>query len=211
MSYINAEQTRYERYVFYFQPQAFEELQAPALMRFGDYAGGYAYILTSKRKAQLLSLLTQLDEALARGDEASAALSRGLVLQLLYLFGEPDGHAAGPTLQLPARAREVQEYLDEHFREIRSVTEVADHFFYSREYLCRMFRAGMNTTVSEYLLKRRVSCAQQMMTTDLTLTEICFRSGFGSVSAFIRAFEQIMGMSPSRYRQTLNKAKGDHS
>ena len=59
----------------------------------------------------------------------------------------------------------------------------------------------LNTTVADYVLKRRISYSQQLMETDLSLADICFHSGFGSVSSFIRSFKSIMGMSPSKYRR----------
>lgn len=203
MSMINNSATHYTRYVFYFFANAFDAVDAGALLHFihQPEISQYYFSLSPKAMEELLMLLGQLDQAYARGTKEDQALALAYTLQVFYLLNKPADRSPRSDSYLPASVMEIQRYLDEHFLEISSVSDVAAHFFYSREYVSRLFKKYLNTTVADYVIKRRISYSQQLMETDLSLADICFHSGFGSVSSFIRSFKSIMGMSPSKYRR----------
>ena len=81
-----------------------------------------------------------------------------------------------------------------------AVAEVAEHFFYSGEYVSRLFKKYLNTTVANYVLQRRIVYSQRLIETDMPLLDVCYQAGFGSTSSFIRAFQSVTGMTPSKYR-----------
>ena len=83
---------------------------------------------------------------------------------------------------------------------VSTVAEVAEHFFYSREYVSRLFKKYLNTTVANYVLQRRIVYSQRLIETDMPLLDVCYQAGFGSTSSFIRAFQSVTGMTPSKYR-----------
>ena len=105
---------------------------------------------------------------------------------------------------LPPVINDAQRYLDAHFTESISIAEVASRFFYTREHLSRLFRRYLNITITEYLAYRRISYSCQLMKSDATLADICYQSGFNSLSTFIRTFKQVTGVTPSVYRKNLN-------
>ena len=105
---------------------------------------------------------------------------------------------------LPPVINDAQRYLDAHFTESISIAEVASRFFYTREHLSRLFRRYLNITITEYLAYRRISYSCQLMKSDATLADICYQSGFKSLSTFIRTFKQVTGVTPSVYRKNLN-------
>ena len=203
MSMINADSTRYVRYVFYFYPDAFDAFGGQALLDSArpDREDQFYFTLNAKRMEELLTLLGQLDAALSHGAPKEQALALAYTMQVFYLLSKPSSVLSASDPYLPQSVIEVQHYLDDHFTEISSVSDVAAHFFYSREYVSRLFKRYLNTTVADYVLNRRVSYCQKLMETDMPLIDICFRAGFGSVSAFIRAFQRITGLSPSKYRK----------
>lgn len=208
VSLIDSDETRYARYVFYFFPNAFDSLDGSPLLDFLSHPkqNQYFFSLTPKAMEELLQLLGQLDQAFERGTSADQALALAYTLQIFYLFNKPADRDERTDSYLPAHVTEIQHYLDEHFLEISSVSDVAAHFFYTREYISRLFKKYLNTTVADYVRKRRISYSQQLMESDLSLTDICFQSGFGSVSSFIRTFERVMGTSPKRYRHMQQDA-----
>ena len=105
---------------------------------------------------------------------------------------------------LPPVINDAQRYLDAHFTESISIAEIASRFFYTREHLSRLFRRYLNITITEYLAYRRISYSCQLMKSDATLADICYQSGFNSLSTFIRTFKQVTGVTPSVYRKNLN-------
>jgi YesN/AraC family two-component response regulator len=40
-----------------------------------------------------------------------------------------------------------------------------------------------------------------LISSDLSISEICFESGFGNISWFNRQFKKIRGISPKKYRE----------
>ena len=203
MSMINADSTHYVRHVFYFYPDAFDAFAGGALLEGlqNSQEDQFYFSLNGKRREELTSLLALLDGALQSGAPKENALALAYTLQIFYLLNKPSSVLSASDPYLPQNVIDIQHYLDEHFTEISSVADVAAHFFYSREYVSRLFKRYLNTTVAEYVLNRRVSYAQKLMTSDLSLIDICFHAGFGSLSSFIRAFQRITGVSPSKYRR----------
>ena len=204
MSMINAETTRYKRHVFYLYPDAFDALGCSALTDFLKKNEG-RYLLTTlgqKDRQELFLLLDKLDEALKNPDNhLDRALGLGYIIQIFYLFNKECFKERESKQYLPENILEIQHYLDEHFREITSVAEVAAHFFYSREYVSRLFKQYFNTTVADYIKMRRVAYSQTLITRGFPLSEVCFQAGFGNLTTFIRAFHSIVGMAPSQYRK----------
>ena len=205
MSVLDADETRYDRHVFYLYPAAFDSVDGGALTSFlTDAAGGG--MRTSPGGPELLRLLPQLDEALARNGARERAMATGLLMEIFYHLGSGSYGPGGRFDRLPDNVRAIQDYLDENFARIQSVSDVANHFYYSREYLSRLFRRHFNITVADYLMKRRVACSQSLIQQGASLCDACFQSGFRDLSTFIRAFKAIAGMTPSAYRK---QAKGE--
>ena len=202
-SRINADKTQYTRHVFYLYPAAFDAFGGSALLDFLQAENGRPFIATLSGNTldQTLLLTEQLHTALSSDAPDDKALSRALIICLFHIFNRQAGRNTRTDTLFPQNVVEIQKYLDEHFTEISGVSEVAAHFFYSREYVSRLFKRYFNTTVADYVLKRRISHSQMLILSGLPLIDACFQSGFGSVSTFIRAFRSITGMTPSDYRK----------
>ncbi|MBE5771356.1 MAG: helix-turn-helix domain-containing protein [Clostridiales bacterium] len=212
MSMIDEETTRYTRHVFYLYPNAFDAHDCAALADFLRNQPPHQYLITLPPEAQqeLFSLLPRLDQALAQEDSPlDRALALGYILQIFYLLNKKSRADAPADSLLPPNVVEIQRYLDTHFAEITSVAQVAEHFYYSREYLSRLFKQYFHTSVGDYLLKRRVACSQSLIAQGTPLLDACFLSGFTNASTFIRSFRTITGMTPSQYRAMLQEKRKD--
>ena len=96
---------------------------------------------------------------------------------------------------------EHRERIDQNFSKISSVSQVAEHFFYSREYVSRLFKKHFDTTISDYISKRRIAESQLLIVKGIPLIDVAYQVGFGSLSTFIRAFRTVTDMTPSEYRK----------
>lgn len=92
-------------------------------------------------------------------------------------------------------------YINQHYQEQLSLENVADVSGFSRFHFTRIFKQCMNMTFYEYLNQKRISKAEELLsTTGQSVTEIAMNSGFSSISAFNRTFKSMKGCSPSVYR-----------
>lgn len=72
------------------------------------------------------------------------------------------------------------------------------------KYAMNLFRKSTGMTLIGYLTLLRLSRAQAMlMNGKESILQVAMDSGFGSVSAFNKAFRQIAGMPPSDFRRDI--------
>ena len=79
--------------------------------------------------------------------------------------------------------------------------DIARRFAISVSYLSHEFTSYAGRSVYEYILYRRVQLAKENLLTDMSLSEVADRSGFGDYSGFLRSFRRMTGMAPNAYRK----------
>ncbi|MGI5878599.1 MAG: AraC family transcriptional regulator [Christensenellales bacterium] len=101
-------------------------------------------------------------------------------------------------------------YIDQHLREGVALRDLEEEFFLSRHYICRLFRQHTGLTVSQYVNRKKVILAQQLLIDpSATVTDACYGSGFAHIQYFSKVFKKITGMTPSAYRKVA--ASGERS
>lgn len=88
----------------------------------------------------------------------------------------------------------------------RSWEEILSSFFYSREHICRVFKAKTGKTPTEYLNEQRMILAIDRLTyTQDTVLSVCMSLGFSSVAYFNALFKKKYGMSPGEFRKKVRR------
>jgi transcriptional regulator GlxA family with amidase domain len=97
------------------------------------------------------------------------------------------------------RARDA---MDRTFAEPLCIPRLANIAEVSEAHFIRTFRATFGETPHRYLQRRRVERAMFLLrSTDRPITDICFDVGFSSLGTFSRTFHDIVGESPTTFRQ----------
>jgi AraC-like DNA-binding protein len=207
MSKLKGERTHYKRHVFYLYPNAFDTVSpslAEILIRTNE--GAHFSLASREREEELLSLSEKLACALKqRGDDLARALAFGYIIEIFCLLNRKDIRHSGESERLPENILALQQYLDAHYTEINSVSEVAEHFFYSREYVSRLFKKYYDTTILDYIHKLRISKSRSLIAEGMPIIDVCYAVGFSSLSTFIRAFRTATDMTPSEYRKIVRE------
>ena len=115
-------------------------------------------------------------------------------------------------IQLPPQsdcwATKVINYINEHFYESLSLTEIAQALFVSRNYVNSCFKAETGMTVHQYIIHRRVEKAKKVLhAQDTTPKEAFIASGFGDYSHFVKAFKKEVGVTPLQYKKNEDKSR----
>ena len=83
-----------------------------------------------------------------------------------------------------------------------SVDAIATSTNYTHEYVSRKFKYYMGKSLKQYVNQARLAQAALLLaTSDFSIEEIAFKSGFPSCSNFINAFKKEYGITPGKYRQ----------
>ena len=116
-----------------------------------------------------------------------------------------------PTPHLQRRIREVQAFLADNLDRDVDLQAIAHEASLSPYYFTRQFTAFVGVPPYRYLIGLRIERAQELLReTEYTVTQICHRVGFNSLSHFTTTFRQHTGMSPSAYRRRRDWEQDAH-
>lgn len=93
----------------------------------------------------------------------------------------------------------ILDYIRDNLSEPLSLDQIAGHFYISKHYLCRIFKAATGFSVMEYIIYSRVLRARQLLQEGVSVQQAGERSGFSDNSHFIRTFGHLTGVTPGRY------------
>ncbi len=79
----------------------------------------------------------------------------------------------------------------------------------SAGHLSRRFKAAFGESPYSYLMTRRVERAMALLRRGESVTDACFAVGFGSLGTFSTRFSELVGMSPTAYRERVRDAPQD--
>ena len=110
------------------------------------------------------------------------------------------------TSEPPAITR-ARQFIAEHQTEELSLGRVAQAANMSSYYFCKMFKKSTGLNFTDYLSRVRVEKAKRLLLNpNARVSEVAFDIGFTSITNFNRTFKQLVGQSPSDYREALPKA-----
>lgn len=106
------------------------------------------------------------------------------------------------TVAGETRLSRIINYISEHFTSEISLDELATVSAMTISSLCRFFKNRTNKTISQFVNEFRVGKACQMIISgNLSISEICFQSGFNSLTTFNRVFKQMKKVTPREYKE----------
>ena len=107
--------------------------------------------------------------------------------------------------------RRARDYMDRHFDEPLDLDQLASVAGLSKYHLVRSFEATYDETPIRYLTRRRIERSQDLLRhANLTVTEICMIVGFSSVGSFSARFKDVVGETPTAYRDRWAATGGPH-
>lgn len=106
-----------------------------------------------------------------------------------------------------ARLRRVRDRIDREYAKPLNVEELARGVHMSAGHLSREFKAAFGESPYSYLMTRRIERAMALLRRgDLGVTDVCFTVGCASLGTFSTRFSELVGLSPSAYRQQCAEA-----
>lgn len=189
----------YERYVLIAPPESLKAAPAELLSVFRSRPDDFEHVLSlanSPANVEPLFQSAAREAQLNDGFSQSCAESYvRLILVELYRFA-PTAFPAGRH-RIPPALIEIQRYLDEHFTENLSISEVSAQFYVSPTTLRRLFREFVGCSPKQYILLSRLSLARALLESEgLSIAAVAEKCGFADASHFIRCFKARYGATP---------------
>lgn len=147
----------------------------------------FGYILKPVDKRTLEKELGKAIESLSAGANSAAATAVD---------------AAASSGQTDNFAEKIQKYISANLNSDNLTrNSVAAYMHMNPDYLSNLFHTKFGRTMSSYITDMRIDKAKELLIhTDLSLNEICERTGFASCSYFHKQFKKITGSTPQQFR-----------
>lgn len=102
------------------------------------------------------------------------------------------------------RLSKILNYIQLNYQNELSVDALAHKFGMNTTAFCRYFKENTSKPMVQYINEMRVGYAcKLLMDKMMSVSQICFESGFNNIANFNRIFKRINGCSPSEYRKKI--------
>lgn len=100
-------------------------------------------------------------------------------------------------------SRNMLSYIQTRYTSSISMSEMSQHFGYSRSYLSKVFKENFNCNFLDYVNTLRCRKAAHLLTEkEASILEISMNSGFDCVRTFYRVFKSQYHMTPTQYAKS---------
>lgn len=97
---------------------------------------------------------------------------------------------------------QVIDYIREHYTEDINRNTLSERFHFSPEYIGKMFRKDIGTSLNDYINSLRVEKAKHLLeNTNTKVIDIALEVGFDTLPYFSSVFKKYTGVSPAEFRK----------
>ena len=198
---------RYDRYTVHFDPAYLShEHRALLLSRLPDKSGS-SCCLYNMGDSGVLDMLRQFDDL----DNSPPALHKPLIPIFLHaliariLIKMPhtkEENGERNQSQAPLKSA-LLDYIDDHFTEPITLDMLSSRFYVSKSQLNQTFRQMTGTTIIDYIIRKRIAYAQQLLLNGVSALQASTTAGFGDYTSFYRAYKKHFGCAPNHDKREV--------
>ena len=111
------------------------------------------------------------------------------------------------TNDIYERIAAAKVYIDENFQEPINLETISQQAFLSRFHFHRIFTHVYRYTPHQYMTRKRLDKARDLLASNKPVTEVCNEVGFESIGSFSMLFKKEVGFAPQYYRNMAFKKK----
>ena len=148
------------------------------------------------------SLMPYFDE----NESIDAELIKLKMVELLYGIAQIDQQLLLPLIQFKQQVhRDISQVLEANYMNPVSISDLAYLSHRSLSSFKRDFQTMYNIPPSQWLKKRRLKKAKELLiNTEMSVTDICYTTGFENLSHFSKVYRSYYNHSPSSQRSNLS-------
>ncbi len=103
---------------------------------------------------------------------------------------------------IDARVQNIKNFIKENIESDISISHLAKHFNYNEKYLGRIFKEKTGISIKQYINNQRILLAKRLLEKGDLVINAATSVGFNNVTYFNYLFKQIVGQTPTEYRDT---------
>ena len=101
------------------------------------------------------------------------------------------------------RMNQILEYIDEHYMENITLSEVADRFSFHPSYFSTLFKSISGKSFTDYISEKRMNKAKELLKNPSNkIRDISENLGFSSPGYFAKTFKRFFGVTPEDFRKS---------
>lgn len=104
------------------------------------------------------------------------------------------------TTEIYHRIIAAKSFMDENFHESIGLDEISQRAFLSKFHFHRLFTRIYRYTPHQYLTRKRLDKARDLLAENKPVSEVCNEVGFESPGSFSVLFKKEIGFAPQYYR-----------
>jgi AraC-like DNA-binding protein len=98
---------------------------------------------------------------------------------------------------------DIKNYIDKNITLNLSLEEISKQFLITPFYLIRVFKKELFLTPHQYILNKRVNLAKELLSQNISISEVAFTTGFNDQSHLYKYFKQTFSISPKEYQKSF--------
>ncbi|MCR4779614.1 MAG: AraC family transcriptional regulator [Ruminiclostridium sp.] len=159
-------------------------------------------VFTLSGTGRLERIFADIHDALQHDSIYGNLRASGYLYDLLIVLDRSINHIGDHTKTSPA-IKKCVDLIDTNYTRRITLEELCEKTGMSKQHICRLFRSVLDTRPTEYIAKRRIQAAKELLSgTEMTIEEIAENVGFGSSSYFCKLFKRYEGISPAAFRES---------
>lgn len=97
---------------------------------------------------------------------------------------------------------DILDFIDDNINRKITMDELSGHFYFHKDYIMRLFKKEIHSTISDYINKKRVfQSLKDLQLSNDSILYIGLKHGFSSLEYYSEVFHKVMGVSPVIYRK----------
>lgn len=135
--------------------------------------------------------------------------------QIIHLqqFKKLNAHKIDTNYRLYEFVNDAKNFMDKHFCDAINLSQIAAEAKLSEYYFIRLFKQTFDISPYQYLLKKRLHFAQNLIENGISISAAAHQSGFTDIANFSKTFKTVYGISPKNYQKIaiFDKSKSNNA
>ncbi|MBO4337096.1 MAG: helix-turn-helix domain-containing protein [Lachnospiraceae bacterium] len=193
----------YDRYTLYISSSMLEKFDIPDCHIYELFSSESGNVVRpdGKEADHFVSMMEKIDTETRSSSYAARLAARLGVIGFLIETGRcREESSLTVPLHLPENDKmlNILRYINDNLSENITIADIASRFYMSKYHMMRSFKNAFGCPMHEYIINRRLTRAREMIMQGTAPAEACYSCGYGSYSAFARAYSDKYGVSPRK-------------